>query len=518
MNKATVVLLFAAFFAFSGSANAQEQACEDGTLVSPKTGKVHECSGMTLLAHLTPDEFGHAVGMNDMWGWKDEVSGREFVMSAWRDGVSVIEVTDPSSPAYVALIPKTAGTDGSTWRDLKVYKNHAYIVAETDAGPTPHGVQVVDLSPLSTQSGDRIVLMPSTVYGDTFFSHNIVINEETGFAYAVGSSGGEACGGGLHAIDLASPDNPVFAGCIIDLRTARGYTHDAQCVIYNGPDQDYQGKEICIGSNENAVSIMDVTDKSNPGFLGIGTYPASQYVHQAWLSEDHRFLFQNDELDELRVGSINNTRTMVWDVQDLNDPMLIDEFFSIHESIDHNMYIKDGLMYQSNYIDGLHVLDVSDPDNLNEVAFFDTHPATFTSVWDGTWSNYPFLSSGAVAVNSDPEGVFILCLEGAPCSNQSSVDVDEQVELPMHIALEPAYPNPFNPSTTLRFTLNEAADVKMTVTDALGRNVAELLNSTMLEVGSHSVSFRADGLPSGNYLVRLESKGLVLTRQIVLMK
>ena len=66
-----------------------------------------------------------------------------------------------------------------------------------------------------------------------------MINEDTGFAYAVGNSmGGETCGGALHMIDIREPLNPKFAGCFADpaLGLQRtGYTHDAQCVIYHGP-------------------------------------------------------------------------------------------------------------------------------------------------------------------------------------------------------------------------------------------------------------------------------------------
>jgi choice-of-anchor B domain-containing protein len=118
--------------------------------------------------------------------------------------------------------------------------------------------------------------------------HNIVINEESGFAYAVGaSSGGETCGGGLHMIDIREPKNPQFAGCFSDPQTGRastGYSHDAQCVMYRGPDERYSGREICLGANETALSIADVTDKANPQALSRASYPNVAYSHQGWLT------------------------------------------------------------------------------------------------------------------------------------------------------------------------------------------------------------------------------------------
>ena len=250
----------------------------------------------------------------------------------------------------------------------------------------------------------------------------------------------------------------------------------------------------------------------------MGGYPSAQYVHQAWLSEDHKYLFQNDELDELRLTSIQNTRTLVWDITDLDDPIMINEHFSANESIDHNLYVRGDKLFQSNYIDGLHVLDISDPKNLTELAFFDTHPQTFTSVWNGTWSNYPYLNSGAVAVNSDPDGIFILCLASQDCSGQASVAIEDDLGIPSSFSLEPAYPNPFNPQTTIRFELNVSADVRVTVSDALGREVAELINASALASGMHTLQFNGAGLPSGTYVVRMEALGQLLTQQIVLLK
>ena len=98
-------------------------------------------------------------------------------------------------------------------------------------------------------------------------------------------------------IDLKDPANPVFAGCFSDGSTGRrgtGYSHDAQCVVYRGPDADYVGHEICLGSNETALSIADVTNKEAPYSISIATYPNVAYAHQGWLTDDHRYFYLND--------------------------------------------------------------------------------------------------------------------------------------------------------------------------------------------------------------------------------
>ncbi|MDG5768277.1 zinc-dependent metalloprotease [Balneolales bacterium ANBcel1] len=79
-------------------------------------------------------------------------------------------------------------------------------------------------------------------------------------------------------------------------------------------------------------------------------------------------------------------------------------------------------------------------------------------------------------------------------------------ELPELFALQANYPNPFNPSTTIRFDLPEQAFVSISVYDIMGRRVASLASSTM-SAGSHNVSFDASNLSSGIYIARFTATG-----------
>lgn len=371
-----------------------------------------ECSSVDLLSFLPVAQMGANRGMttNDVWGWTDPESGREIVLVGMSDQTAFVDVSNAGNPVYLGRLPLTDGANPSVWRDMKVYMDHMYVVSD---GSGEHGMQVFDLTRLRGLDGSDPVTFDADAHYDRIASaHNIVINEETGFAYSVGSSGGgETCGGGLHMIDVRDPKNPTFAGCFQDMTTGRqrtGYSHDAQCVVYRGPDEDYQGREICLGSNETALSIADVTDKANPVAVAMATYPNVAYSHQGWLSSDHRYFYMGDELDETG-GNVTNTRTLIWDLEDLDDPILAAEYMAETRATDHNLYILGNTMYQSNYKSGLRVLDISDPENPVPVGHFDTVPyGGDDAQMNGSWSNYPYFESGIVAVTSGREGLFLV--------------------------------------------------------------------------------------------------------------
>ncbi len=366
------------------------------------------CDDVDAQSFLSLRDIGGVRGtrMNDIWGWTHVASGREFALVGRTDGMAFVEMTDPYNPIYLGNLAKTEGAMNSVWRDMKVYKDYVFVVAD---GAGQHGMQVFDLSRLLNVKNAPVEFDADVMYDKIASSHNIVINEETGFAYAVAvRMGGITCGGGLHMIDIRDPRNPTFAGCFAHEGTGRsgtGTTHDAQCVVYKGPDADHRGKEICLGSNETALSIVDVTEKQTPIIISKATYPSIVYTHQGWFTEDQRYFYINDEGDEPQ-GLVDGTRTLIFDLIDLDDPVLAGEHFSTEKSTDHNLYIKGNLMYQSNYVAGLRILDVTNPESPEEVAFFDTVSDDKTG--GGSWSNYPYFPSGTIVVTSSREGLFML--------------------------------------------------------------------------------------------------------------
>ncbi|WP_420615717.1 choice-of-anchor B family protein [Candidatus Palauibacter sp.] len=389
------------------SVTGDEMRCsDDGTVAG------FDCSEVDLVSFLPAREVGGGRGImvSDIWGWVDPQTGREYAILGRFDGTSFIDVTDAGNPVYLGNLPLTDGAMPNLWRDMKVYADHTFIVAD-NAGE--HGMQVFDLTRLRDVSSPPVEFDEDVLYSDFHSAHNIVINEASGFAYVVGGSGGgETCGGALHMVDIRDPLNPTFAGCFADPETGNagsgGYTHDAQCVIYEGPDADYAGREVCFNASATKLGIGDVTDKENPTPISNAAYPNVAYSHQGWLTEDQRYFYLNDELDELS-GGVTGTRTLVWDVADLDDPVLVREFVQDNEASDHNLYVHGDYMYQSNYVAGLRIFDVSDPENPVPAGFFDTVGGSPDAPgFAGSFSNYPFFPSGNILVSSMREGLFVL--------------------------------------------------------------------------------------------------------------
>jgi choice-of-anchor B domain-containing protein len=376
------------------------RACTDG-----KIGPF-DCDGIDLLAFipgsmLKAEGDSRGIRTNDNWGWTDPATGREYALIGRNDGTSFFDITDPVNPLLIGDLPKTENTPPSQlWRDIKFYGQHAFIVAD---GAGAHGMQVFDMGRLRDVPDMPVVFTPDAHYDLVESVHNIAINTDTGYAYLVGADGEEACGGGLHMINIQDPLNPQFAGCFQDERS----THDVQCAVYQGPDERYRGHEICLKANGGFLSISDVTDKDNPVLLGRGEYPDPAYLHQGWLTEDHAYFIMDDESDVIR-GNAETTRTTIWDMADLEDPLLVTMFMGSLPASAHNLYVKDNLVYQANYRYGLHILDITDPENPVEDGMFDTAPYLEGPGFSGAWSNYPFYDSGTILVTSLMEGAFLL--------------------------------------------------------------------------------------------------------------
>jgi len=376
----------------------------------------YPCRNVDLLSHISIEDLGYTKAMqeayrdndvrgNDIWGWTDPESGREYAIVGLSGGSSFVDVTNPVKPIVLAFLPTHTGP--SIWRDMKVVNNVAFIVSEAK----DHGLQVFDLTRFRSMTSFGYV-ESDTHYNLFGNAHNIVSNEETEYVYVVGATQRQyehSCRGGLHFINVRDPLNPVYSGCYPD----DGYTHDAQCVIYHGPDARYHDREICFSFNEDTLTLVDVTDKSAPVLVSKRGYSHAMYTHQGWLTEDQTIVLLDDELDEAydvtpEAGKAGHTITYFWDVTDLENPELKNHYISTEVAIDHNQYIHQGLTYQSNYGAGLRILHI-DQENyyMKEVAYFDCLPnSSPRAVFEGSWSNYPYFKSGNVILSSIEYGLY----------------------------------------------------------------------------------------------------------------
>lgn len=357
---------------------------------------IFPCDDFDLMAQIDLATFNNSAGGNDIWGWTDPTTGTEYALMGLREGISFIDISEPTMPRIVGFLPTE--TTASTWRDIKVYNNYAFIVSEA----SDHGMQIFDLTQLSNVDPDQtITFSPNAVYTEFGNAHNIVINEQQGFAYAVGT---QTFSGGPHIVDISDPLNPTFAGGF----SGADYTHDAQVITYNGPDTDYTGREIYIGSNENEVVLIDVTDKTAITQISAISYPNVGYTHQGWITEDHRYFIANDELDESDIGF--NTRTLLFDFTDLDSPSFSGTFDGDTGAIDHNLYIRGNEVFLSNYTRGIRVADISGiaTGNLFDTGSFDTFPANNNTNFSGVWSIYPYFASNNIIISDINGGFFII--------------------------------------------------------------------------------------------------------------
>ena len=330
---------------------------------------------------------------NDIWGWTAS-DGSEYALVGLTNGTAFVKIYDPSapnaSPINLGFLPSAAGTN--TWRDIKVINDYAWIVCDYCGS---HGIQGYDLNQLTSMSGPPVTLSASVNLTNFTRAHNLVANETSEYLYSVGTTS-SFYSGGFGFFDVSTPAVPSAQGGF----SGAGYSHDAICVDYRGFDSDHIGKEICFGFNASHVAIVDVSDKTDGAIINTFTYPGVDYTHQGWITDDHKYLFVDDELDE--TGN-SPTKTFIFDISDLDNPVLKYTYLAPVgvNSTDHNLYVKGPYVYQANYSSGLRILDISNIDNNipTEAGYFDIYPPDDHKSWNGAWSVYPYFKSGKVLIS-----------------------------------------------------------------------------------------------------------------------
>jgi choice-of-anchor B domain-containing protein len=372
------------------------------------------CQSISLGTHLSLQALTPAgTRGNSVWGFTDLNTGREYAFMGLERGVAVVDLTNPDAAEQVGAGTGTA----TTWRDIKVYQTYdtnarrwrayAYVTADraTDF------LMVLDLSGLPNRVE---VIGPSSDYRS---AHNVyMINADYTFGIAqtsdapqLGIAGSNLNVGNFRLYSLANPRIPQ----LLSVATF-GYAHD----LSSFPVKDARKDTQCVNAqaqpqcqvlsdfNENTVDIWDITNPSSPQRLASHPYPNAAYVHSGWWTEDGRFLFVHDELDERNFGL--NTTIRVFDMTNLRAPVLAGSWAGPTRAIDHNGYVRGNRYYVANYSEGLTVLDITDPRNPTRIGFFDTFPATAQMDFVGAWAAYPFYQSGAIAIGDINSGLYIV--------------------------------------------------------------------------------------------------------------
>ncbi|KAI5776578.1 hypothetical protein EDC01DRAFT_636676 [Geopyxis carbonaria] len=427
----------------------------------------YRCSNMDLYAFLSHASLGSATGEgSSTWGWTSP-EGREIVVVGQADGAAFAEIMADGSLVYLGRLPRQSSN--SIWRgmykivgscseiltclEIRVYDHYAIIGSEA----TNHHIQIFDLTKLLTVTTPKVFSTSTDLTGlfrglPTGRTHNVVVNEEMKYIVSVGAQPRtSACAAGLIFIDVTDPAAPTTPGCAAQ----DGYVHDAQCLVYRGPDTAYAGKDICYGYNEDTLTIYDVTSKTAPKVISRTTYTGASYTHQGWVLDtaNQEYLILDDEYDEYDgVGpaadgypgellprastktesplTSSSVVTYIWNIKSLAKPILTGYYKSGQKSIDHkyahratpfpHQYVANGKAYQSNYAAGLRVLDISsiptDPTggSVKEIGYFDVYPEDDGSDgltdFVGSWASYGLFKSGYIAVNSIERGLFVVKL------------------------------------------------------------------------------------------------------------
>lgn len=341
---------------------------------------------MTLLGHWDdPDLIIQGdQKYNDCWGY--EAGGREYAIMGSLRKVHFFDITDPANIIEVAAL-ESSNVATSYWRDFKTYGQYAYGVA--DMPGSAEGLLVFDLSDLPNS-----VTLVNEITSGFQRCHNIFIDTEHGRLYAAGAN---TRSNGLIVYDLTvDPVNPEIIG---DVQLLGGYVHD----VYVRDHLAY-----CSQGTNSGMRVHDMTNPQLPEELGIlSGYLDAGYNHSSWLTHDGKYLAMCDENYGKYVKLAN--------VEDFSNMFVTDIFRSTLEapnasnSIAHNPFIAGDYLFVSYYHDGLQVFDISDPDNVFRVAYYDTYPDnTNYSGFFGAWGTYPFLSSGNIIVSDMIYGLFIL--------------------------------------------------------------------------------------------------------------
>ncbi|MCH2045020.1 MAG: choice-of-anchor B family protein [Saprospiraceae bacterium] len=324
----------------------------------------------------------YTMDLNDVWGYQHS-SGVEYALVGTVTGTSIVSLEDPTNPVEKLFIPGNQ----SLWRDLKTWGDYAYVT--TDVGTD--GLLIINLSDTSNFTYQFInpQLTVNGVTGTFNKAHNLYI-DENGYCYIAGSniSVGETLIFDVHT----TPGTPIYMGT-----TQPFYAHDAYT----------RGDTLWTSDiNDGFFSVYDVSDKTAPVLLAQQT-TSFVFTHNAWISDDGNTLFTTDEKPNAFIGS--------YDVSDLTDIKEIDLWRPFETEgqgvIPHNVHVWNDYIIISYYTDGVIVLDASHPDNLVEVAKYDTYPfpnpTTGGPLFFGAWGAYPFSPSGMIFVTDINTGLHV---------------------------------------------------------------------------------------------------------------
>lgn len=412
-----------------------------------------------------------------VWGYTAP-NGREYAILGCFNGTAFYDITDTTNITERGFIPGLS----SLWREFKTFGNYAYIVSEANGS----GLQVVDLSFLP----DSVSLVNTITFPG--YSRTHTISQSGPYLYL---NGGDYNGGGIFIYDVSgNPVNPVKRG-----EWFQHYIHDCRVVndtIWAAAIFDGYVYVVDAVNKDSLRTITNWYNLPNPG------------PHNTALTDDRKYLFVTDEIN------FPPKQLKVWEVTDLNNPVLKRAWLppGIDSSIGHNIEIYGNYALLAHYSAGVRLLDITDPPNPVEIAWYDTYPQDDGYNFDGCWGVYLF-PSGKIAASDRQTGLYVLKSSVLPIGINGN-----NINVPDKYILKQNYPNPFNPVTVIEYHLPENSFVKLSIFDVNGKLVSILKNGYET-AGEYKLNFNGSGLASGVYFYYLESgRYFTQSKKMVLSK
>jgi hypothetical protein len=338
-------------------------------------------------------------------------------------------------------------------------------------------------------------------------AENIVIVDTCAFV-SVGEDG-------FIIVDVTDPDSLEIVGSY----DTPGYAWDI--AVYDGYGY--------VADGESGVRVIDVLDHNR--LAEVSYYDTPGLARDVCISGEYAYVA--DDVQGLRIIDISN-------------PQEIDEIgYCNTRGWSYEVSVQGNYAYVADERHGVRVIDVSNPQDPSEIGFYDTNENAYAVDVDGC---HAFVADGAGGVDllditepENPSSVKVFYTPGA--ANDISIsgnyifittedyglqiinvseflkvdDPDEDI-IPYAFILQPAFPNPFNAVTSIRYGLPYSTYVSISIYDVTGRMIAELYNGES-QAGFQTVNWNAEGFRSGVYLVRLRaSSGFSTVQKVMLIR